>query len=61
MLSLDESPNARAISEFLRVNVRFMLKTPAPATTPLRPPIALTKEEQEVVNERMAEFRNHDR
>ena len=57
----DESLRKKAIAEFLRINVRFLLKTPAPATTQPRAPIVLTKEEWAAVDERMREFHEHDR
>jgi hypothetical protein len=56
----DKKRRDREMSLFLRKTVPVLLKTPAP-TTQTSASIKLTKEEQEAVNERMAEFYEHDR
>ena len=57
----DERLRKKAIAIFLRTTVPVLLKAPSVKTVPLSTPIKLTKEEQEAVNERMAEFYEHDR
>jgi len=57
----DEGLRKKAIAIFLRTTVPILLKTPAPPRAKLSAPIKLTKEEQDAVNERMAEFYEHDR
>jgi hypothetical protein len=56
-----EKASQKAIRLFLRGTVPTLLKARPIKTVQPPPPIALTRDEQDAIAERMAEFHEHDR